>query len=303
MAILWSQHIQRMASQYATFAHRRVWAVGRMVLFQTFHCTTLCTMWLQKYFGGFPRWIQSWIPQKLCVWYRKFSYGIRHEPLDRDTWSCKAYIEESLCADTSVLKFKESYVAEGGIDEFAVFAMDPLMITKQSGGAYTVHRCEPMWGLAAKSVDVSVAGETSNVRFLCIQYSHPKMGDKRIELTIPREMMRVWNQLLSPTFVMRLLEYTLGPNLSETDRSGYYFDLDYTLSLMDSHIRMFDMHSNQFLRLDDEDTYVVDTIPVYSLEAYTSLSRRPASSPLGSPPDEETRSVVSDIDAVLVGNS
>jgi hypothetical protein len=211
--------------------------------------------------------------------------------LDRDTWSCKAYIEESLCAVTSALKFKESYVAEGGIDEFtvfafAVFAMDPLMITKQSGGAYTVHRCDPAWGRrvgkpTTNTSEVEVEAKTSTVRFLCIQYSHPKMGDKRIELTIPREMMRVGNQLLSPTFVMRLLEYTLGPNLRETDRSVYYFDLDYTLSLMDSHIRMFDMHSNQFLRLDDEDTYVVETIPVYSY-----------------PPDEETRSVVSDIDAV-----
>jgi hypothetical protein len=92
----------------------------------------------------------------------------------------------------------------------------------------------------------------SNVRFLCIEYRHPKMSEA-VELTLPVAMMVVGNELLSPTCVLRLLEHTMR-------KRSYHFDFNYQLSIMDSRIRMFTMQSHQYLVLH-KDTYVVDMGP------------------------------------------
>ena len=157
---------------------------------------------------------------------------------------------------------KESY---GTDDRFEVrdrpAEIDLIVITK-CNDTYVVQKCDDHT-IIEESVDVIKPSPTvvSKIRFLSIEYSHVNMGDKRIELKIPFGMMMVGNQLLSPTFVLRLLEYTMGT-------SGYHFDLDYTLSLMDSQIRMFEMRSHQFLVLN-ETSYVIDNIPEQGTEQDT----------------------------------
>ena len=132
--------------------------------------------------------------------------------------------------------------------------MDSLVITKYRG-KYRVERDydsdkDPIQEQECVR-DQAAQLIPSNIRFLCIQYSHPKMEGKQIELTIPPGMMMVGNQLLTPAFVLRLLEHTVGTHY------GFYFDLNYTLSVMDSQIRMFDMNSSQFVVLA-ETAYTVD---------------------------------------------
>ena len=90
----------------------------------------------------------------------------------------------------------------------------------------------------------------SKVRFLNIYYTNPNMSNE-ILLEIPHTMFYVGNQLLSATFVLRMLEYTVG--------SGVSFDMDYKLKIMDSNIQYFEMDSNEYLELE-LDTYNIKRI-------------------------------------------
>jgi hypothetical protein len=63
-----------------------------------------------------------------------------------------------------------------------------------------------------------------------------------ILLEIPDNMFFVGNHLLSATFVLRMLEYTVGSNVM--------FDMDYKLKIIDSNIQYFEMDSNEYLELD-----------------------------------------------------
>ena len=85
----------------------------------------------------------------------------------------------------------------------------------------------------------------SKVKFLNISYTNPNMSNE-ILLEIPQNMFFVGNQLLSATFVLRMLEYTIG--------STVLFDMNYKLKIMDSNIQYFEMDSNEYLELE-LDTY------------------------------------------------
>ena len=72
---------------------------------------------------------------------------------------------------------------------------------------------------------------------ISVEYTHPKM-ETGIILDIPRGFMNVENQILSPAFVHRLLEYQNKP---------FYFDMDYTLKILDSRIETFEMSSEEMI--------------------------------------------------------
>lgn len=82
----------------------------------------------------------------------------------------------------------------------------------------------------------------SRVRFLSIEYSHPKMN-YTVPLELPKCYFVAGNHILSSTFVLRMLAYTVG-------NAGYVFDDDYVLKIMDKNIRYFELKSDQFIELD-----------------------------------------------------
>jgi hypothetical protein len=57
-------------------------------------------------------------------------------------------------------------------------------------------------------------------------------------LDVPRGFMNVGNQILSPAFVHRCLEYQNKP---------YYFDMNYTLKIMDSCTETYEMSSEEMV--------------------------------------------------------
>ena len=87
--------------------------------------------------------------------------------------------------------------------------------------------------------------------FITVQYTHETMSEKHISLDIPENMYMVNNELFSPSFVLRCLQY---------QRENYYFDMNYTLHLIDNHINMFTLKSNQYIQLE-ENTYNVKNLP------------------------------------------
>lgn len=89
-------------------------------------------------------------------------------------------------------------------------------------------------------VNKSITPETmkqSPYRILSINYNHPKMLDA-IELVVDPGMLVVGNEILSPVFVLRCLEYQENP---------FIFDMDYTLTIIDSEADLFKMNSQSFM--------------------------------------------------------
>ena len=260
MVVLWSQHLQHMASQCRVTINRRItvplWYFGQSMLFRAFHCVTLATMFVKKYV--LASYVGQYVLQTGSTYYdryRRWRWGVRQEPVDRDLWTCKVCIEPPVYNEYQSeykLTLKESYMPVMPSPS-PKYVVDSLVITKYRG-KYQVTPDRELDRVQECVRDQAAQLIPSDVRFLCIQYLHPQMKGSPIELTIPPGMMMVGNQLLTPAFVLRLLDHTVGT------RSGYPFDLNYTLSVMDSHIRMFNLNSTEFVVLD-ETTYTIVSQP------------------------------------------
>lgn len=296
MVVLWSQHLQRMASQCRVQITNRIivplWSFGQYGLFRVFqiptirssylrdltprlqqslffgfHCVTLATMFVKKHILSLQ--ISQYVLRTVSTyyeWYRRWRWGVRQEPVDRDLWTCKVCVEPPEYdgyQSEYKLTLKESYMPVMPPPS-PRYVVDSLVITKYRGKYLVTHDHEP--DRVHECVrDQAAQLIPSDVRFLCIQYLHPQMKGSPIELTIPPGMMMVGNQLLTPAFVLRLLEHTVGTHY------GFIFDLNYTLSVMDSHIRMFNLCSTEFVVLD-ETTYTIVSQPKPSMDVVSIAS-------------------------------
>jgi len=88
----------------------------------------------------------------------------------------------------------------------------------------------------------------SKCSFLSIEYSHPEMKDT-ISLEIPRSMMIAENQILSPAFVRRCLEY---------QSQSYVFDDQYKILLMDSTIKQYTINYKQYISISEDACVIND---------------------------------------------
>jgi hypothetical protein len=89
----------------------------------------------------------------------------------------------------------------------------------------------------------------SSVRFINIDYSHPKMMIP-LSLTVETGFFLEGNHLFSAAFVRRCLEYQNNP-------SDYYFDTNYTLTIMDDQVNMRFLTSEDYVVLEKESYKVV----------------------------------------------
>jgi len=88
--------------------------------------------------------------------------------------------------------------------------------------------------------------EKSSLRFLSIEYAHPKMED-RIPLKIDPCWYIVRNELFMASMIMHLLEHQL---------ESYHFDMNYTLHLMDNNIQMHTLTSDQYVVLENDRFFI-----------------------------------------------
>ena len=88
--------------------------------------------------------------------------------------------------------------------------------------------------------DNSLELEPSQYRFLSVSYTHPSMV-YTIDLEIPSVMMMVGNELLSPCFVKRCLEYQSRP---------YVFDLCYKVHVIDQEVQCFTLTCEEYIQID-----------------------------------------------------
>ena len=84
--------------------------------------------------------------------------------------------------------------------------------------------------------------------FLSIEYTHPNMKNT-ISLNLDKRYLIAGNELFSPCFVLKCLNYQKEP---------YVFDNDYELVFLDSDINSTTLSSNQFIRLTDTKYEVIN---------------------------------------------
>lgn len=88
----------------------------------------------------------------------------------------------------------------------------------------------------------------STVSFLSVEYKHPKMQN-RIMLEVDKSYLLVNNELFSPSFVKRLLEYQF---------KTYEFDEHYELVIVDINIEVTILKSKNFLIIGENDFTIED---------------------------------------------
>jgi hypothetical protein len=73
--------------------------------------------------------------------------------------------------------------------------------------------------------------------FLSVEYTHTEMGEA-IELKMDAGFFREGNELFTPAFVLRMLEY---------QHIAYYFDDDYKVRIMDTNCNIIELDSNTYI--------------------------------------------------------
>lgn len=86
----------------------------------------------------------------------------------------------------------------------------------------------------------------SNVRFIAVQYVHPKMKES-IEMVIGDEYYVDGNELFSFSFILRFLYY---------QKEDFYFDYNYKIEFIDSSMKQFELKWNQYI-LIEKDSYSI----------------------------------------------
>lgn len=100
--------------------------------------------------------------------------------------------------------------------------------------------------LTYKILNSTMCQILSNIRFITIQYFHPKMNAP-IEIVLPDDFYVIGNQLLSFEFVLRYLYY---------QGEHFIFDCNYTIQIMNSEMDIFEVKWNQYIILE-KDVYSV----------------------------------------------
>lgn len=130
---------------------------------------------------------------------------------------------------------------------------DTILIMK-SNGLYRIRLIKKNEDLDENSyIDVVDVGspppeqeitfEPSCFKILNAIYKHPELTES-IELNVPVEMFMVGNELFSPAFVRRCLEYQSNP---------FVFDAQYRVDIVDSNINVITLNHTQYLQVRAKD--------------------------------------------------
>jgi hypothetical protein len=134
------------------------------------------------------------------------------------------YLEENDRELLIILKFSEQYLSRVAIS---------LKFSEERTDEYTVSYHGEDEEIESDNIFV---GTRMNL-IISVEYTNPKM-ENGILLDVPRGFMNVGNQILSPAFVHRCLEYQNKP---------YYFDMNYKLKIMDSCTETYEIGSEEMV--------------------------------------------------------
>lgn len=90
--------------------------------------------------------------------------------------------------------------------------------------------------------------DTLSTRFLSIEYTHPNIKTPII-LSLDKGHYLNNNEILSPAFVLKLLEY---------QSTNYVFDMDYKLIIIDYNVNTIELRFDQYILLKDGKYFIMD---------------------------------------------
>ena len=91
--------------------------------------------------------------------------------------------------------------------------------------------------------------DKSPAKFLLVEYIHPQM-EEAIEIKVSTEWCVIGNELFSPTFVLRALQY---------QSKFYVFDNMYTIRLMTETCEQYELGADMYVRINETGFEVVKT--------------------------------------------
>jgi len=116
--------------------------------------------------------------------------------------------------------------------------IEEALVTMKIGDKYIQHICFDN-SKQTLAEDFSLPSRKLRYKFLSIEYTHPNMK-KSVVLTLDENMYHENNEILSASFIMRLLKHQKEP---------FVFDENYALKIMDSNINNIVLKSNEYLIL------------------------------------------------------
>lgn len=198
-----------------------------------------------------------------------YSFMINRKTVPRDPiWFCTAWLSPNDLSLTRYYNYNEEYsnfftkyfcndLFEFGSDCHSDYAMRYLQsvnsyLTKKGSYPLLVIKTitpenVPFISVRnAKSPLAPFVYKKSSTKFISIEYTHPEMTES-IELTLEDGYYVYGNELFTPTFVLRLLEY---------QSISYFFDNRYKIRILDSDCSMIDFGFETHLLLA-EDGYIM----------------------------------------------
>ena len=121
--------------------------------------------------------------------------------------------------------------------------------TTNSAGNFVFRNEERVWEIKDLSNLQLEDLQRSKIRFLSIEYTHPKMSHT-IPLELHQEMLYVGNHLFSAAFVARMLHYVMG-------RNNFVFDMDYVIKIMDKDLKYFELTYCQYICLEKTEYKII----------------------------------------------
>jgi hypothetical protein len=99
----------------------------------------------------------------------------------------------------------------------------------------------------------SYCSEKSKARFLLVEYVHPELKES-IELKLDDKWVIVGNELFTPSFVLRTLEY---------QPKYFLFDKEYKIRIMDGECNSIEINADEYI-LVDKDEFITKHDEVFS---------------------------------------
>lgn len=199
-----------------------------------------------------------WIYNYVLVWFedKMKPYGLilnawpnkKIEP-ELETWNYIAMVNMSLEKPRLIEQYKcgsEEEFKSWIMDNTAELGDDVLFIRKNNN-----YRVSKIWNENPWFDEIP---NPNNTRFLNIIYVH-KLMKEPLKLNLDVSYIRNGNEVLSKTFVFRLLSYNYDPN-------EFVFDNDYEIKIMDDKVKCHILTSANYLLFNDRLTsgYEVQTL-------------------------------------------
>jgi len=167
-----------------------------------------------------------------------------------------SYFFDDLFGEKTELEYTLKYISAMG-SRIGSDLLSPLVVIKgiyEGESLYLVRR-GPFSNIEGQHI-MSSSWKKVSPPFLSVEYTHPEINEA-IELKMDTGFFRVGNELFTPAFVLRALEY---------QSLGYYFDEDYKIRLMDSECNIIELKSDMFITIT-EDGYKWDKEEVFPPES------------------------------------